>query len=56
MFAAAKRRGYVTYDELNLVLPPGQMSSAEIEDLMSKLNDIGVTVVESIDPANDNGA
>jgi RNA polymerase primary sigma factor len=45
----AKTRGYVTYDELNAVLPSEQVSSEQIEDTMSMLSDMGITVVESED-------
>ncbi len=47
MLARAKERGYVTYDELNAVLPPDQMSSEQIEDTMTMLSEMGVTVVEA---------
>ncbi len=47
MIKAAKARGYVTYDELNAVLPSEQVSSEQIEDTMSMLSDMGITVVES---------
>ena len=43
----AKARGYVTYDELNAVLPSEEVSSEQIEDVMSMLSDMGITVVES---------
>src|SRR6516165_7294353 len=42
-------RGYVTYDELNAVLPSEEVSSEQIEDTMSMLSDMGITVVESED-------
>jgi RNA polymerase primary sigma factor len=45
----AKTRGYVTYDELNAVLPSEEVSSEQIEDTMSMLSDMGITVVESED-------
>jgi RNA polymerase primary sigma factor len=45
----AKARGYVTYDELNAVLPSEEVSSEQIEDTMSMLSDMGITVVESED-------
>jgi RNA polymerase primary sigma factor len=45
----AKVRGYVTYDELNAVLPSEEVSSEQIEDTMSMLSDMGITVVESED-------
>jgi RNA polymerase primary sigma factor len=47
MLAKAKERGYVTYDELNAVLPPDQMSSEQIEDTMTLLSEMGINVVES---------
>jgi RNA polymerase primary sigma factor len=47
MMARSKERGYVTYDELNAVLPPDQMSSEQIEDTLSALNEMGINVVES---------
>ncbi len=47
MLARSKERGYVTYDELNAVLPPEQMSSEQIEDTLAQLNELGITVVES---------
>ncbi|MEQ8355912.1 MAG: RNA polymerase sigma factor region1.1 domain-containing protein, partial [Kiloniellaceae bacterium] len=47
MIAKAKERGYVTYDELNAVLPPDQMSSEQIEDTMSLLSEMGITVIEN---------
>ena len=43
----AKARGYVTYDELNAVLPSEEVSSEQIEDTMSMLSDMGINVVES---------
>src|SRR5438309_8404253 len=47
LVARAKKRGYVTYDELNDALPQDQMSSEQIEDVMSALNELGVQVVEN---------
>src|SRR3954454_2651100 len=47
LIARAKKRGYVTYDEINDALPQDQMSSEQIEDIMSSLNDMGVQVVEN---------
>ena len=49
MIARAKARGYITYDELNRVLPSEQHSSEQIEDVMSLLSEMGVNVVESDD-------
>jgi sigma-70-like protein len=42
----AKRRGHVTYDELNAVLP-GDITSEQIEDLLAMLTEAGIAVVES---------
>ncbi|MFN4310362.1 MAG: RNA polymerase sigma factor RpoD [Ferrovibrio sp.] len=47
MLAKAKERGYVTYDEINAVLPPEQVSSEQIEDTMAILSEMGITIVES---------
>src|SRR6202012_3154900 len=47
MIAKAKTRGYVTYDELNKVLPSEKVSSEQIEDTMSMLNEMGINVIES---------
>src|SRR6202012_4739798 len=47
MIARAKARGYVTYEELNEVLPSDQVSSEQIEDTMSMLSEMGINVVES---------
>jgi len=55
MVAKAKERGYVTYDELNEVLPPDQMSSEQIEDTMAMLSEMGITVIES-EEQDDNAA
>ena len=47
LIKTAKQRGYVTYDELNQVLPSEEVSSEQIEDTMSMLSDMGINVVES---------
>ncbi len=53
MIAKAKRKGYITYDELNEALPSGEMSSDQIEDVQSALSDMGVQIVESADEADE---
>jgi RNA polymerase primary sigma factor len=53
LIARAKKRGYITYDELNEALPQDQMSSEQIEDIMSALNDMGVNIVENEDAGED---
>jgi RNA polymerase primary sigma factor len=47
LLKTGKQRGYVTYDELNAVLPSEEVSSEQIEDTMSMLSDMGINVVES---------
>jgi RNA polymerase primary sigma factor len=47
LIARAKKRGYLTYDELNSALPQDQMSSEQIEDVMSSLSEMGVNIVEN---------
>jgi RNA polymerase primary sigma factor len=67
MIKTAKEAGFVTYDALNAVLPPEEFSSEQIEDVMSMLSEMGITVVENDGaedgdddaankPANDDGA
>ncbi len=46
MIADARERGYITYDQLNAVLPPNQASSEQIEDVMSMLSEMGINVIE----------
>jgi len=53
LIARAKKRGYITYDELNNALPQDQMSSEQIEDVMSALNDMGVNIVENDEQGED---
>ncbi|MCB2095725.1 MAG: RNA polymerase sigma factor RpoD, partial [Rhodobacteraceae bacterium] len=49
MIADARERGYITYDQLNRVLPPDQVSSEQIEDVMSMLSEMGINVIENDD-------
>ncbi|WP_102110006.1 RNA polymerase sigma factor RpoD [Oceaniglobus roseus] len=46
MIAEAREKGYITYDQLNQVLPPEQVSSEQIEDVMSMLSEMGINVIE----------
>ncbi len=46
MIADGKERGYITYEQLNTVLPPEQVSSEQIEDVMSMLSEMGVNIIE----------
>ncbi|WP_029348807.1 RNA polymerase sigma factor RpoD [Bosea sp. 117] len=47
MIKLAKKRGYVTYDELNEVLPSDQNTSDQIEDIYAMLSEMGINVVEA---------
>ncbi len=47
LIKVAKSRGYVTYDELNEVLPPDEVSPDQIEDIMTMFSDLGVNVVDA---------
>ena len=49
LIARGRERGYITFDELNAVLPPDQMSSEQIEDVMATLSEMGIQVVENED-------
>ena len=52
MISEARERGYITYDQLNNVLPPDQVSSEQIEDVMSMLSEMGINIIED-DEAED---
>ncbi|MBM3568757.1 MAG: RNA polymerase sigma factor RpoD [Alphaproteobacteria bacterium] len=53
LLTKGKTRGYVTLDELNAALPPDQMSSEQIEDTMTMLQEMGINVVETEDSEGD---
>jgi RNA polymerase primary sigma factor len=55
MIATAKARGYITYDELNEVLPPDQVTSEQIEDVMAMLSEMGINVVENEEGEDEDG-
>ena len=46
MIKAAKKRGFVTYAELNAVLPSEEVSSDQIEDVYAMLSEMGITVTD----------
>jgi RNA polymerase primary sigma factor len=56
LVARAKKRGYITYDQLNEALPQAEMSSDQLEDIMSALNEMGVNIVENDDAGEDTDA
>ncbi len=47
MIKAAKKRGFVTFDALNAVLPSESTSPEQIEDIMAMLSEMGINVVET---------
>ncbi len=53
LIARAKRRGVITMDELNEALPQDQMTTDQIEDIMSAISEMGVNIVESDEDAVD---
>jgi RNA polymerase primary sigma factor len=56
MIKLAKKRGYVTHEQLNAVLPSEEVSSDQIEDVYAMLNEMGINVVDSEDGADDEEA
>ncbi|MFT8720450.1 RNA polymerase sigma factor RpoD [Acetobacter sp.] len=55
LIAKGRERGYITFDELNAVLPQDQMSSEQIEDVMAILSEMGIQVVENEDNEESEG-
>ena len=53
MIKQAKKRGFVTFDQLNEVLPSDTTSPEQIEDIMAMLSDMGINVSESDDDAEE---
>ncbi len=55
MIGEAREKGYITYDQLNTVLPPDQVSSEQIEDVMSMLSEMGINIIEDEEEEEDKG-
>src|ERR1043165_4426305 len=53
MIKNAKKRGYVTYEQLNAVMPSEEVTSEKIEDVLAMLNEMGINVVENEDAGED---
>ncbi|SLN41135.1 RNA polymerase sigma factor RpoD [Roseovarius gaetbuli] len=53
MIAEAREKGFITYDQLNEVLPPDQVSSEQIEDVMSMLSEMGINIIEAEEAEED---
>ncbi|WP_321364039.1 RNA polymerase sigma factor RpoD [uncultured Celeribacter sp.] len=56
MIGEAREKGYITYDQLNKVLPPEQVSSEQIEDVMSMLSEMGINIIEDEEAEEDENA
>ena len=50
MIADARERGYITYAQINAVLPADQVSSEQIEDIMAMLSEMGINVIDEEEP------
>ena len=50
---SAKKRGYVTYEQLNAVMPSEEVNSEQIEDTLSMLNEMGINVIENEEADSD---
>jgi RNA polymerase primary sigma factor len=53
MIKSAKKRGYVTYEQLNAVMPSEEVTSEKIEDILAMMNEMGINVVENEEAEND---
>lgn len=53
LIAKGKERGYVTYDELNEALPQDQLSSDQIDETMTMIAEIGISIVDSDEEAEE---
>ncbi len=47
MIKQAKKRGYVTHQQLNAVIPSEEVTSEQIENILAMLNEMGINVVET---------
>ena len=53
MIKQAKKRGYVTYEQLNAVMPSEEVTSEKIEDVLAMMNEMGINVVETEEADSD---
>jgi RNA polymerase primary sigma factor len=53
MIKSAKKRGYVTYEQLNAVMPSEEVTSEKIEDILAMMNEMGINVVENEEAENE---
>src|SRR3954462_4656085 len=53
LIRTAKKRGYVTHDQINSVMPSEEVNSEQIEDILAMFSEMGVNVVETEEAADD---
>ena len=53
MIKSAKKRGYVTYEQLNAVMPSEEVTSEKIEDILAMMSEMGINVVETEEAEGD---
>src|SRR5213080_2702562 len=56
LIRTAKKRGYVTHDQINSVLPSEEVNSEQIEDVLAMFSEMGVNVVETEEASDDEEA
>src|SRR5262245_65810920 len=55
LIRSAKKRGYVTHDQINSVLPSGEVNSEQIKDMLAMFSEMGLKVVETEEPSEEGG-
>src|SRR5262249_57166204 len=53
LIRSVKKRGYVTHDQINSVLPSEEVNSEQIEDVLAMFSEMGVNVVETEEPSEE---
>src|SRR5262245_12261526 len=53
LIRSAKKRGYVTHDQINSVLPSEEVNSEQIEDVLAMFSEMGLKVVETEEPSEE---
>src|ERR1700746_346647 len=53
LIRSAKKRGYVTHDQIHSVVPSEEVNSEQIEDVLAMFSEMGVNVVETEEPSED---
>ena len=53
LIRSAKKRGYVTHDQINALLSSEEVKSEQIEDILAKFSEMGVNVIETEEPENE---